>query len=85
MILGAPAEGMWLAGKGKGRVSKPVSADRARLAREIGKIERQLDQAMNLLGKTQRAMVEAGAGISAMHQALHGLKEQLGEGSGADA
>lgn len=63
-------------------MARPVSAERARLARDVAKVEKDLDQAMNLLGKTQRALVEAGAGISEMHRRLHLLKKQLGEGSG---
>lgn len=32
---------------------------------------------MNMLGRTQRALVEAGAGIAGMHEALHGLKKAV--------
>ena len=60
-------------------VTRPVSAERARLARDIAKIEKDLDHAMNMLSKAQRALVEAGAGISEMHQALHGIRKAVGE------
>ena len=40
---------------------------------------------MNLLGKTQKALVEAGASIAAMHQTLHALKKQLGDRPGDGA
>ena len=43
------------------------------------KIEKDLDHAMNLLGRTQKALVEAGAGIAGMHQALHSLKKVVDE------
>ena len=35
---------------------------------------------MNMLGRTQRALVEAGAGIAAMHEALHNLKKAVDDG-----
>lgn len=35
---------------------------------------------MNLLGRAQRALVEAGAGIAEMHQALHAMKKTATEG-----
>ena len=60
-------------------VTRPVSAERARLARDIVRIEKDLDHAMNMLGKAQRALVEAGAGIAEMHQALHGISKTVGE------
>jgi septal ring factor EnvC (AmiA/AmiB activator) len=62
---------------GEVTVTRPVSAERARLARDIAKIEKGLDHAMNMLGRTQRALVEAGAGIAGMHEALHSLKKAV--------
>jgi hypothetical protein len=58
-------------------VTRPASAERARLARDIARIEKGLDHAMAMLGRTQRALVEAGAGIAGMHEALHALKKAV--------
>ncbi len=65
-------------------MTRPVSAERARLARDIARIEKDLDQTMNLLGRAQRALVEAGAGIAQMHQALHAMKKTAAEGHQQD-
>jgi hypothetical protein len=50
-------------------VSSP-SADRLRLVRDIARAEKELDKALILLGRTQRAMVDAGTCIADLHASL---------------
>ncbi|MGX7895690.1 hypothetical protein [Tsuneonella sp. HG222] len=57
---------------------QPGSTEKARLARDVAKLENELDKAMNLLGKTQRALVDVGTNIAAMHQSLLEMKGALG-------
>jgi len=62
-------------------MAKPLSAEKARLARDIAKLERELDKAMNLLGKSQKALVDVGANIAEMHQSLLEMKTLASKGT----
>ena len=53
------------------------TTSRARLLRDIAKIERELDKAMNALARTQKAMLAIGEDITAMHQSLLTMKASL--------
>jgi hypothetical protein len=48
-----------------------------RLLRDIGQAEKQLDKALALLDRTQRAMVDAGARIIELHATLLELRSTL--------
>ncbi len=63
--------------KGEKGVSANVSPDRLRLLRDIGLAEKELDKAMMLLDRTQRAMVEAGASIMSLHASMLEMRRML--------
>jgi len=54
-----------------------VSPDRLRLLRDIGQAEKELDKAMMLLDRTQRAMVDAGTRIMALHASMLEMRRML--------
>ncbi len=49
------------------------------MLRDIAKVERELDKAMNALARTQRSVVTIGEDIAAMHRALLAMKAAIGE------
>lgn len=51
-----------------------ASGDRSLMARDIALAEKELDKALMLLGRTQRAMVEAGTRIMDLHASLLEMK-----------
>ncbi len=58
-------------------MSASESPDRLRLLRDIGLAEKELDKAMMLLDRTQRAMVEAGARIMSLHASMLEMRRML--------
>jgi hypothetical protein len=48
-----------------------------RLLRDIGQAEKELDKALALLDRTQRAMVDVGARIIELHASLLALRRTL--------
>jgi hypothetical protein len=58
-------------------VSTSGSGDRLRLLRDIGQAEKELDKALALLDRTQRAMVDVGARIMELHATLHQMRRTL--------
>jgi len=57
-------------GRFGGNAKVPHSVERQRLVRDIALAEKELDRALMLLGRTQKAMVDAGARIAELHASL---------------
>ena len=53
------------------------SGDRLRLLRDIGQAEKELDKALGLLDRTQRAMVDVGTRIIELHATLLEMRRTL--------